>query len=349
MSYARPVLKALAETEELAVLLDADLDPVNGGFSWWHGYGLDLDMHTEITGWLVGLVSAVDTNLRVAAAHLTDYRETRHADDRWILERARDGGVPNLHRSDHEARREARMNAHRAGILRAAGSILDTLAGVVVGIGGLDTSLPKADLGKLQPFSSGVDYPGTQVRGNLHLPHDVLRPGDRRGEYLRAVRSSLLHAGPAGWLDWTLWSRHALVHRAARIEMLFLETDITLRRPLPRQPDHSQVHGIRTTSNPTELLLEEDALVTLTGVVESINATVVGVVLACREMWLYRRRHPSALPQPSAQWPIKPLRTTPFAGYNPQPRKAAPNESLAVGTRTGLVLRATKVLDGSHP
>jgi hypothetical protein len=73
VGYAQLVAKALTEAEELAVLLDADLDLDHGGFSWWHGYGLDLGVHTEITGCLTGLVTAVQTNLRTAAS-----RHRRH-------------------------------------------------------------------------------------------------------------------------------------------------------------------------------------------------------------------------------------------------------------------------------
>jgi hypothetical protein len=109
------------------------------------------------------------------------------------------------------------------------------------------------------------------------------------------------------------------------------------------------VHGLRTTTDPTELLLNEDALITLAGVIDSINAATIGVVLACKQMWLHRRTHPAELPQPATQWPIKPPRTTPFAGYHPQPRNAARNESLAVAPRNMRVLRATKVLDENWP
>jgi hypothetical protein len=91
VGYAQPAMKALAETEEIAVLLDEDLDVENGGFSWWHGYSLGLGVHTEITGRLMGLVAAVGTNLRTAVSHLHDYREMRYADYRWILERAKSG------------------------------------------------------------------------------------------------------------------------------------------------------------------------------------------------------------------------------------------------------------------
>jgi hypothetical protein len=313
VSYANPIMKALTETEELAVLLDADLDLVNGGFSWWHGHGLDLGVHTEITGWLVGLVFAVETNLRGAATHLTDYREARYADDRWILQRAKNGGVPNLHRSNFEARREARINAHRAGILRTAGSILDTLAGVVVGVGGLDTDLPKSDLGKRSPSlrAWAILAPRFKATSTSHKMFCdlVIDEANSSGPYARHF-STL--GQPVGWT-----------------------TPKCMASALPQIPPSSS--SKKTPSSP------------LTGVLESINAAVVGVVLACKDTWLYRRSHPGELPQPSTQWPIRPLRTTPFAGYDPQPRKAAPNESFAVATRTGRVLRATKVLDGDHP
>ncbi|WP_414942468.1 hypothetical protein [Amycolatopsis sp. cmx-11-51] len=136
MGYDHPVLKALQATEELASLIEADFDTDRGGFTWWHDYGLDDVTITGIMDYLYGLVTAVEENLRSAAVHLADLRENRHGDDHALIKCLKETGrLPNLlQRTDLEARRDARIHAHEAGVLHATGSILDTLAGVVIGI-----------------------------------------------------------------------------------------------------------------------------------------------------------------------------------------------------------------------
>jgi hypothetical protein len=51
----------------------------------------------------------------------------------------------------------------------------------------------------------------------------------------------------------------------------------------------------------TELVLSEDSLVTLEGVLGSVNAAVVGIFLGCAELWHYRRLHPDQIAQPRWQ------------------------------------------------
>lgn len=90
------MIEALTGTEELAVLLDEDLDVENGRFSWWHGYGLGLRVHTEITGYLVGLVATVDTYLASQRHTCTTTAKRAMPTDRWIIERAKGGAIPIL-------------------------------------------------------------------------------------------------------------------------------------------------------------------------------------------------------------------------------------------------------------
>lgn len=171
-------MKALRATEELASLIEADFDTDRGGFTWWHDYGLNGDTITGIMDYLYGLVTAVEENLRSAAVHLADLHENRYGDDHALIKCLKETGrLPSyLQRTDFEARRDARIHAHEAGVLRATGSILDTLAGVVIGIGGLDTSIVKADMACLEPMDEGTGYPGPKVRKKLNLTEKALDP-----------------------------------------------------------------------------------------------------------------------------------------------------------------------------
>lgn len=353
MRYHEPVEKALKAADDLKALLQADLDTLRGGCAWWHGYGLDIDAVTGIMDYLYGLVSGVSENLRIGAIHLHDLRECRFSDDRWTIAQFKDGAgrTRSLFKGEQEARREARIDAHVAGVLRAAGSALDNLAGIVVAVGGFDTNIMKTDLGKLLPLTLGAGYPGPIVRGQLKLQAtNVLDPADKQGNFLRAVRSSLQHAGPEGWLDWTRWSRNDRVHRGARIVVNYVDFKKgTIARPLPRQPDHPEAHAYRTSLDTRSLLLEEDSIDTLAGIVDSLNSAIVGVFVACERLWSYRKDDPDHIVQPAGQWPAKPPRDVTFDGYRPG-SATPPRDSVAlVSPETGARLEASRILDGQNP
>ncbi len=352
MGYEFPVRKALEAVAGLESALEADFDTDRGGFTWWHEYGLDGVALTGLMDYLYGLVAAVEENLRIAAVHLSDHREARYADDFALIKYLKENGqVPGHHeRTEPEARREARIVAHEAGVLRATGSILDALAGVVVGIGGFNANILRADLGLLQPLTDGPAYPGPEVRGRLKTTETALDPDNPQGSLLRAVRSSLRHAGPDGWLEWTQFSRNDRVHRASRIKMRIFGNDGKVAQPLTRQPDHAATLGFRSANGFNTVLLTEDSQATLSGIVESVNFAVVGAFIACEDLWHRRRDRPDMITQPAGQWPsTKPPRSTTFNGYAPNTIVPPGDLSVMVSPRTGCRLQAAKVLDGQHP
>ncbi|MEV6641106.1 hypothetical protein [Amycolatopsis sp. NPDC051371] len=352
MGYDKPVLEALQAAQELTELFEADFDVDRGGFTWWHDYGLDGVARTGLMDYLYGLLCAVEENLRSAAIHLHDLRTNRYTDDYALLKHMRENGrIPDYRmRTDAEAQREARTNAHEAGVFRATGSILDTLAGVVVGVGGLKFNIMMADLGSLQPLAKGADYPNAKVRKRLGLTEQSLDLNDPQGNLLRATRSSLLEAGPDGWLEWTQFSRNDRVHRASRMHTGIFTEDGKMARPFPRQPDHAETLAFRMANDVRKVHLTEDSVVTLEGVVGSVNAAVVGVLLACAALWRTRKAQPALITQPEWQWAsAKPPRATTFDGYAADTIKMQRNPALAVSPRTARRLQAAKVMDGDHP
>jgi hypothetical protein len=341
MRFDQPILTAVSAVRDLSKRLDQDFDVDDGGFTWWKNYELALETKTGIMDYLYGLVATVSQNLQDAALHLADLTDLRAEDDQWLNARRR-AGRPSL-RGEAEQRRAASIEVHRVGVLRAVGSTLDTLAGVVVG--GFHADLVMADLGLFQPLVPGADYPGPDVRGKLKLPATVLDTNDPQGNLLRATRSSLLAAGPSGWLNWTLWSRNDLVHRSTRSLFMLLVNDDTLARPMPRQPKYSEVHAMRTGNTYEDVHLTQDALVTLSGVLESVNAAVVGTMMACTGLWDERRAHPDTITQPAIQWKTgaNPPATD-FVGYRPGSANSPDNGVIVTNPDTARRWKASKIL-----
>lgn len=318
--YDRPVAEALRSTQEMLDLLHADLDVERGGCSWWHDYELDKSAVIGIMDYHYGVARALSNNMHSMAVHVADLREQRYVDDLWLRTRARQaaGGLPDTRRNGADARREARIRAHTAGVLRAAGSCLDNLATLVAGIGGMKTNLKRVDLGTLLPLETGPTYPELVVRKRLGLSVGVLEADDPQGGLLRAVRSSLLSAGPEGWLDWTQGSRNDVVHREARMHLTAMTDDGQIAVLLQRQPNLPEAQGMKDAGDITKFLLTEDALSTLDGIVDSINTSTVGSLLACSSLWNRRRDDPSLIVQPTEQWMAKkPPKHVEFNGYRP--------------------------------
>lgn len=146
MRFQKPVRQALDATASLQRVLEADFDVDRGGFAWWHDYNLSGVALTGIMDYLYGLTVAVADNLQSAAVHLADHNELRDEVDAALLRHIKDKRTLEGFFTEAEARRDAQIHAHETGVLRAAGSILDAAAGVVVGVGGFGANILRADL-----------------------------------------------------------------------------------------------------------------------------------------------------------------------------------------------------------
>jgi hypothetical protein len=62
--------------------------------------------------------------------------------------------------------------------------------------------------------------------------------------------------------------------------------------------------------------LTEDTLTTMTGLVESLNATVTGTMEVLNHLWSERKENPNLIAQPSAQWKVRSHQFD-FRGYQP--------------------------------
>src|SRR5712692_3979436 len=138
-----------------------------------------------------------------ARLHLLELREAR---DKSATETARrmdlSLGRPQLLRSARAADGipDLAVAVHLAGLLRAMGSALDCLAGVVIGVAAVPQPILWADFGNVTRkylWKVTAEDSTKRIHADLGL----------------RLREIIDQAGPQGWLDWTLAYRNMVVHR----------------------------------------------------------------------------------------------------------------------------------------
>jgi hypothetical protein len=212
----------------------------------------------------------------------------------------------------------ARINMHMNGVFRAAGSVLDCLASVVVGAAALGENILRADWGALV---------GRVLKG--------LQESDDEGRRLQlGVRDEIKRLLRSGANDWDQWSndyRNMLVHRGKRTSLSWLkrETHVVdsngnpIVRAVPVQllcsdPELSEVEAF-TLQDKVMFVLTENAQVSITGLVRDVEALVEGVAACLASVWDRRRANPQLLLQPvEKQWPkVRRRKRRSFLGYKP--------------------------------
>jgi hypothetical protein len=131
------------------------------------------------------------------------------------------------------------IDAHQTSFVVTAGSILDNLAALTIGVGGFDTKLVKADIEDIRRLMPTED--NKKSRAKQLLPEGS--PGrDIQDRVIEAFTTGL-DAGPTGWADWLLGYRNTLVHRASRIQTVHFQ-DRSLYRVMPRDPTRTQIEAM---------------------------------------------------------------------------------------------------------
>ena len=237
---------------------------------------------------------------------------------------------------------QAHDDLHVAGFFRALAQALDCLAAIVVGVVDVPADIQSAAW--------------VQVNKRLNRLASQVGP---RAEAAQGLLQAQVEAGPAGWLTWVVDTRNMLVHRPWLLDVIdrkFGDLDAqpqnefweSLRsvHHLPKFPRHSLIESfvLRQQSLRAEYL-EEDAQVTLEGVMAS---TLKLVVQSCRilaDHWNLRRANPELAVQRNAakQWKFKSDEEE-FAGFAPG---SSPLEDgdLVVNHRVGARLIAAGVDD----
>lgn len=345
--------KAIADVAALSAAVSADLDEINGGIGWWSGYNINPADRFDLADYLVGVIEGVSSHLGIAESYLAEYRQKRMTDDFQLRAWARDHPSEPVFRGTSTADAEKRnklMSAQIYGFFNAASSVLDTLAGTVIGVAGLNLHLVRADLAMFGPVTSDPDYPAGTKRLRKALAEDQDGQAAQLG-LVRAFRTSLQLAGPTDWHLWLNNKRNQLAHRGARIQMINIDhaprsRDHRRSIVFERDPDQTSTQSFRDSQRPdlnNTMWLREDQETTMTGILGSLQAAVIGTIAPSLLLWEQRRTNPALIHQPAAQW-VEPRETIEFPGYDPQPDLFKNVAAMVVHPSTATRLSASQVL-----
>ncbi|MBS2993620.1 hypothetical protein AC1659_30530 [Rhodococcus erythropolis] len=327
-TYDRPVFRSKLVAKALAGEIRQDLDDTVGGISWWANYQLGRDTLSELSHYAVSAAQSVATNLDEAALHYFQYQERIRAEDIFLTRKLTEGRgqLTKLNeRQEIDRRREAEIGAHRTAFFRSIGSTLDTLAGVTIVVSALSLNVLRADFGMLCTSDTSDTYPRLTgpAGGKLRkaLATDTSDGAHAQETLLRGIRAAVVAAGPPGWVQWTLETRNSFVHRSQWLKMTMHDrphrtAPTNWIRPLPRTPAQSEGAALRAADTLTDTYLTEDALASMHGVLESVDAVIKAVIEQCSHLWTRRRANPHLLEQPGSQW-TAPTTAASFDGYRP--------------------------------
>src|SRR5262245_16815049 len=288
---------ATPSISELHDAIEADLDETVYGIGWWAPHP-GTSRRIFISDHLIQCVASIPRNLAEARLHLLEAldcweRESRFLADAASLSRDRQLEVklpPRVKPADDLP--HALASLHVVGFFRAILGALDCLGASIVGVLALPIRILKADL--------------ADARASLAKIKKESSPGAQLQTAFAATLSALvLDAGPTGWLEWTMASRHMLLHRARRIQFTQLRPHSTIFWPdhrlviraesiqhLPRDPNLSDIEVLLNRDR-KDLVLTERAERTLNGVLSSTVKLVDGTARELINAWQQRKSAPA--------------------------------------------------------
>ena len=336
--YAREIAPAVLAMSALRERMLADLDLKQGGIGWWSEH-LGDPRRMLVGDYLIGLTDSTETNLVEAVMHLHQAKEGWYAAGTETTASTL-AGRPRYPLSDRGRDREVENQAHAAGFFRAVGSVLDNLAGIVIGAAGLAKDIVLADLKHLLSGNS-VGLIGEEGAGRTAQMALV------------SVLRDQIDAAPDGWFAWVDGTRNTLVHRARRVVW---EVDDRSRgdgvfRPLARDPDQTAAEAMARTprDGAGREYLDEHALDTMAGTLQVVLSSTRAVAIEAGKLWDARRANPSLIVQPVAQWPrIARGKVTGFAGFDPGAGSRITVAALMLNPRLWRRMQAARLDDGRH-
>ncbi len=306
----------IPSASRLAAEIFDDLNTTSFGISWWGS--LPDQERILISDYLYQCADSIETNLAEARLHYLEWLDAQQKENRRladIVSRDEYGRVgPKFPRSNApiDDLYKKLEELHIAGFFRAIGSSLDCLGGAIVGVLALPTSLRRSDLDTAKRSLNKItaSSAGTQIQVDFR-------------DFLEDVKQGV---GPEDWLYWATQYRNMYVHRGRRsIRNQIVDTGLelydaqeqliprfTTTLHLPKHPDKSENEAMVLNS---EIILSEDAEVTMQGIFISCRDLEEAVCERLVDIWYERRGNPHLLAQPVAQW-TDVGRASAFDGYN---------------------------------
>jgi hypothetical protein len=336
---------------ERAIFNDLTEQPPHG-IGWWAPYP-GTSRRILISDQLYACAVSVSDNMVEAGLHWLEFldyadRESDRLADAVKIQNGRPTMVAPRPHSPWEELGNQLQRMHIVGVVRALSGALDCLAGTIIGVIALPTSILRADLNSVRKLLSQIK--------------DASTDGGRVQKQFGATFEDLIKSvGPVGWLDWTLTFRHMLVHRGRRIEFgQFVPRTPVLygaggepiprvRRVthLPRDPGRSDVEVLLDPLQTS--LLTEDAAQTLGGVLVSTKRLIEMSANRVMEVWTWRRTNPGSLPQPVEQWAEgRATGSIGFSGYAPGMFEISPDQMM-MHPDLARRLRSAALDDASRP
>ena len=258
--YSDSVSPATLRLSVLAQQVLADM-AAGEGVAWWD---LDRARSILIGDYLIGLMESAEANLTQGSMHLARTNELWTADGFATRARMQSASVlgPGIFgaHSERDSNRTVEANGHVAGFFRAAGSALDNVGGIVVGVAGLRKQTVRAAwtdlrLGENVPAGVAPDGPGRDLQIAV----------------VDAIRAALT-TGPDDWSEWTMELRNTLVHRASRLAMVISDPRRTdgFLRPLPRHFAQTQSESMARTERLRRDIVPEHAADTMAAILNCL-------------------------------------------------------------------------------
>ncbi len=311
------------QIDSLTARLEADLS-----VEWW-GYEQLADISDEhqraiVSDQILVTARAVAANLREAAAHTANVVAGVGPNGRAMPDPEHPSELQRLYDLDREL----------VGFFRAAGSLLDCLAAVTIGVLRLPLSIQRAEAGDLGRMAAHAEQ-GEEPLASVWT---------RATEAVEGVRA----ASPDGWLEWTIEMRNAVIHRARQLQIwlpranrqpgqpqFYVLSDQPIGRlaryepHLRRRPWLPDLLALVSADGAEDNWLSEPATVTVEGTLDRIHQlgeSLAGVLL---NVWDEVGAGGVELPAPVREWAIRaaspPWRIAAaesFLGFEPETRTA---------------------------
>ena len=313
-----------------AILQDMSTQPPYG-VAWWAPHP-GSSRRILISDQLLACAQSVSDNMIESAIHWLEFRDaSERLSDRFANAVVLENGIPVVRMPRPQSPLQElslyTMRLHYVGCVRALAGALDCMAGTIIGVSALPTSILRADFRKVH---------GLLTKRTVA---SAVTEGEQAQATLAAELEDLIGSvGPKGWLDWALAFRNMLVHRGRRIEIGQYVPRIPVLygpggQPVPRVrvvthlPCDPGLSDVEVFLEPSRTpVLTEDVEQTLDGLLNSTKALIEGAAQCLLELWNWRRAHPESLHQPKEQWPGRPSsEAIGFSGYAPGSFKYSPD------------------------